>query len=109
MLQGSDCSRYTIETCRELGVFLQVDLQDFNSEIALQLRIQRLPNFACSTLPQPLAQFIFSKTLWTCTHTRPLFSKCTPLEVQPGLDQWGCQRITFKNSPNPNDCQYNNS
>src|SRR5712692_8979965 len=83
MMQRGNKLRLPLEARDKVGVNLQIGVQQLDSNITLQLRVQGLPDLGHAALSQSLLQFVFSKTSWTRAHNywllgRPLRS---PLHI----------------------------
>src|SRR5450759_870583 len=68
VMEGSNKLRFTLETCDEVRVFLQIRVENFNGDVTLQQRIASLPDLCHPTLSQTLQKLVFPKTLRVCTH-----------------------------------------
>src|SRR5215831_18476653 len=68
MMQRGDKLRLPLEARDEVGINLQVGMQQLDSNKTLQLRVEGLPDLGHAAMSQALLQFVFSKTSWTRAH-----------------------------------------
>jgi hypothetical protein len=51
------------EIRHEIGIILQVSVENLESDVVLQLRVKGLPDFGYVTISQGILQFVISKAL----------------------------------------------
>src|SRR5438105_14476480 len=80
MMHRSHNSCFSFKALDEVGVILQVCMQELNSYVALQSRIKSLPDFGNTSASQTLLQFIFTDASVNSAHAR-LYSQRTLLSA----------------------------
>ena len=65
--QGRNYLRFAGEAGDEIGISLQISVEELNGDVALQLGIKGPPDFSHSPPPQNPLQFIFTKASWSRT------------------------------------------
>src|SRR2546430_1919006 len=76
MMHRSHNSGLSFKALDEVGVILQVCMQELNSYIPMQSRIKCFPDFGNTSASQTLLQFIFTDASFNSAHAR-LYSQRT--------------------------------
>src|SRR5579884_2792654 len=77
MVQGSHYPCFTEKSCAEVGIVLQIKVQNLDSDVPLKLGVPSLPDLSHAPASQALVQFVFTQASWSCTSTHhgPSFSE----------------------------------
>src|SRR5215469_3273026 len=91
VVQRRNKPRFALETGDEIGIGLHIGVELLNGNVASQLRVESLPDFALPTACQALSQFVFAKTSRLRAHSRSsrmltCFSPCPYIIENPVKD-----------------------
>ena len=70
MVQRGNKAGFALETRGEIGIGLQIGVELLNGNVASELGIKSLPDFALPTTCQAFSQFVFAKVARLRAHVR---------------------------------------